>query len=74
MVDFTNKKNDLIEKDFIWAKYLSDTEIVSSDIRGVFIGNYFKWDGHKNYLLSKENIIGESQNMGLKEHIENIRT
>ena len=51
--DFTNKKNDLIEKDFIWAKYPSDTEIVSSDIRGVFIGNYFKWDGHKNYLLSK---------------------
>lgn len=52
--DFAKKKNSLKEKDFIWAKYPEDEEIISNNIRGIFIGNYFKWNGFKNYKLSKK--------------------
>ena len=47
--DFINDKNDqLIEKDFSWAKYPSDEEILSVGVRGIYIGNFFKWEGKKN--------------------------
>jgi len=47
--DFINKENDqLIEKDFSWAKYPSDEEILSVGVRGIYIGNFFKWEGKKN--------------------------
>jgi N-acetyl sugar amidotransferase len=34
----------LAEKDLIWAKYPDDQEILDVGIRGLCIGNYFKWD------------------------------
>ena len=47
--DFINNENDqLIEKDFSWAKYPSDEEILSVGVRGIYIGNFFKWEGKKN--------------------------
>ena len=52
--DFVGKKNNLKEKDFIWAKYPEDSEIISNNIRGIYIGNYFKWDGYANFLLAKK--------------------
>ena len=51
--DFINDKNDpLSEKDMAWAKYPTDTEILSSGVTGVYIGNYFKWSGKHNAELS----------------------
>ncbi len=32
------------EKDLLWAKYPSDEEILKVGVRGLYIGNYFKWD------------------------------
>ena len=53
--DFINDKDDyLTEKDFGWAKYPSDEEILSVGVRGIYIGNFFKWDGNYNAKLAKE--------------------
>ncbi len=51
--DFINDKKDkLKEKDLVWAKYPSDEEILNLGIRGLFIGNFFPWDGKKNADLA----------------------
>lgn len=41
----------LKEKDMIWAKYPSDEEILETGARGIFIGNFFKWDPNKQTEL-----------------------
>jgi N-acetyl sugar amidotransferase len=38
----------LSEHDLLWAKYPSDVEILDVGVRGICIGNYFKWDPNKN--------------------------
>lgn len=43
-----NNKEGLISKDMNWAKFPSDREIVENKIRGLYLGNYFKWDPYKN--------------------------
>jgi len=49
-----DKEDKLEEKDFIWAKYPTDEEITKKKIKGIYIGNFFKWDGHYNYNLMKK--------------------
>ena len=54
--DFLNdKENPLCEKDFLWAKYPSDEEILKVGVRGIFIGNYFEWDPnwHAQMIIDK---------------------
>jgi N-acetyl sugar amidotransferase len=55
--------NDLVESsdgaisqhDLLWAKYPSDKEIRDVGVRGICIGNYFKWDPYKHTeLVTKE--------------------
>ena len=49
-----DKKNELSEKDLIWAKYPSDEEILKVGVKGIYIGNFFKWDGKRNAELMKK--------------------
>jgi N-acetyl sugar amidotransferase len=42
------QKENLLEKDMIWAKYPLDIEIINSQLRGIYIGNYFKWDPNQH--------------------------
>ena len=54
--DMIGKKNfDLSEKDLQWAKYPTDEEITEVGVRGLYIGNYFKWDPnkHKDLIIKK---------------------
>jgi hypothetical protein len=44
-------KEGLAAKDLLWAQYPSDDEIVSVGVRGIYLGNYVDWDGHKNAEL-----------------------
>ncbi len=37
----------LKEKDLSWAKYPSDEEVLKVGVRGLYIGNFFKWDPNK---------------------------
>ena len=50
--DFLNDKEfNISEKDMIWAKYPSDEEILEVGTRGLYIGNFFKWDPNNHYKL-----------------------
>jgi N-acetyl sugar amidotransferase len=47
--DFLNDPVDKINaKDMIWAKYPSDEEIINKNIRGLYIGNFYKWDPNQH--------------------------
>jgi N-acetyl sugar amidotransferase len=53
--DFLGDKDDLItEKDMNWAKYPTDMDILKVGIRGLYIGNYFKWDPNLHTEMLKE--------------------
>lgn len=45
----------LREKDMIWAKYPTDEEILEVGVRGLFVGNFFKWDPVKQTELVMRN-------------------
>ena len=44
----------LTEKDMVWSKYPEDQDILRVGARGLYIGNYFKWDPNQHYKLVKE--------------------
>ncbi|WP_199724744.1 N-acetyl sugar amidotransferase [Noviherbaspirillum saxi] len=44
----------LREKDLSWAKYPSDEEILSVGVRGLYIGNFFKWDPNQHSRMVQE--------------------
>ena len=47
-------KDRLTEKDLNWLKYPSDEEILSVGVRGLYIGNYFKWDPNDHAKMAQE--------------------
>jgi hypothetical protein len=47
-------EHGLKEKDMMWAKYPSDEEILEVGVRGLYIGNFFKWDPNKQTKLVME--------------------
>jgi N-acetyl sugar amidotransferase len=51
------------EKDMIWAKYPSDEEITKCGVRGIYIGNYFKWDPNQ-HTKSMQDLYGWRQLQG----------
>jgi len=53
--DFLDDPDDkLSEKDMIWAKYPSDEEIIRVGARGLYIGNFFKWDPNWHVQMVQE--------------------
>lgn len=44
----------LTEKDMLWAKYPTDEEILKVGVRGLYIGNFFKWDPNAHAKLVTE--------------------
>ena len=42
------------EKDLSWAKYPTDKEILDVGLRGIYIGNYFKWEPNKHTKLVQD--------------------
>lgn len=53
--DMLNDPNDpLKENDLLWAKYPSDEEILRVGVKGIYIGNFFKWDPIRHTKLVKE--------------------
>lgn len=49
-----DSEEPLNEKDMIWAKYPTDEEILKAGVRGLYIGNFFKWDPHEHSQLMSE--------------------
>lgn len=44
----------LTEKDMFWAKYPTDEEILRSNVRGLYIGNFFNWDPNQHTKQMQE--------------------
>lgn len=44
----------LCEKDLSWAKYPDDSDILRVGVRGLYIGNFFKWDAYAHTRLMEE--------------------
>lgn len=44
----------LTEKDLLWAKYPSDEEVLKVGLRGLYIGNFIKWDPNEHAKLVQE--------------------
>jgi hypothetical protein len=44
----------LTEKDMLWAKYPSDEQILRSGVRGIYIGNYVRWDPNAHAAMVQE--------------------
>lgn len=44
----------LTEKDLTWARYPSDEEIIRVGVRGLYIGNFFKWDANRHAAMVSE--------------------
>lgn len=44
----------LTEKDMIWAKYPDDFDILEVGVRGLYIGNFFKWDPNAHSKMVQE--------------------
>lgn len=44
----------LNEKDLLWAKYPTDEEILDIGVRGLYIGNFFKWDPNEHAKMVQE--------------------
>jgi N-acetyl sugar amidotransferase len=36
----------LTEQDLLWAKYPSDEAILNSGVRGIYVGNFYKWESN----------------------------
>jgi len=47
-------RDPLSEKDLLWAKYPSDDEILRAGSRGLYIGNFFKWDPNTHARMVQE--------------------
>jgi N-acetyl sugar amidotransferase len=52
MIDDESEK--ISEKDLIWSKYPTDDEILDVGVRGIYIGNYFKWDPNQHTKMVQE--------------------
>jgi N-acetyl sugar amidotransferase len=53
--DLINDPIDTVtEKDMFWAKYPTDEEILRSNVRGLYIGNFFNWDPNQHTKQMQE--------------------
>jgi N-acetyl sugar amidotransferase len=53
--DLINDPVDPVEeRDMLWSKFPSDDEMLSSGVRGIYIGNFFKWDPNWHQEMVQE--------------------
>jgi len=52
--DFLKKSKKIKKTDLLSFYYPTDEEINSVGTRGIFLGNYVKWDGNYNYQIAKK--------------------
>lgn len=46
--------DSLSRKDMLWAQYPTDEEILRVGVRGMYVGNFFKWDPNVNTKLMQD--------------------
>jgi len=53
--DFVEESEGLTQKDLNWAVYPTDEELMDVGVRGIFLSNYFYYDGNHNAKISIDN-------------------
>jgi N-acetyl sugar amidotransferase len=54
--DLMKKSNGKLKpKDMVWAHYPDEMSLYKNNIRGIYIGNYFKWLPNKHFKLIQKN-------------------
>ena len=57
----------------IWAKYPSDEEILRVGVRGIYIGNFFKWDPNNHTKLMMDLYKWKEAEKPSKGHRKNFQ-
>ena len=65
----TDSQEKLTEKDLLWAKYPADEEILKVGVKGLYIGNFFKWDPNQHAKLIQKK-YGWKPKVSLEEGIK----
>lgn len=52
--DFLKNSKILKRKDLQWLEFPNDIELKKNKVRGIYLGNYVKWDGNYNYKIAKK--------------------
>ena len=52
--DFVEETEGLTKKDLLWAVYPSDEEIMEVGVRGIYLSNYFYYDGNTHAKIAME--------------------
>ena len=52
--DFVEETEGLTKKDLLWAVYPTDEEIMDIEVRGIFLSNYFFYNGNHNAKVAME--------------------
>lgn len=52
--DFIEESEGLEKRQLTFLQYPSDEEINSIGVRGIYLGNYVKWDGNYNYKIAEK--------------------
>ena len=60
----------LNEQDMLWSIYPNETELFQNNVRGIYIGNYIKWDPNKHYRQMQKLYGWKTKKSPLKELIE----
>ena len=68
--DLLNDARDpLVERDLSWAKYPPDREILRVGVRGLYIGNFFKWDPNKHTQADRKQVRLEALGRTVRAHL-----
>lgn len=52
--DMIEETEGIASRDLVWLRYPSDEDIVRVGIKGIYIGNFFKWDPNQHAKLMHE--------------------
>jgi len=52
--DMIDEEEGIEARDLLWARYPSDDEIEAVGVRGIYIGNFFKWDPNRHAPKMRE--------------------
>jgi N-acetyl sugar amidotransferase len=49
-----DEEEGLEERDLLWLRFPSDREFAELDVKGIYIGNFFKWDPNQHAALMRD--------------------
>ena len=71
LIKGNDERDQISEKDMLWTKYPDDESIAEVGVRGLFIGNYFKWDSNSHVELVKKEYGWKPREKGFERTYRN---